>query len=211
MKGKLTTRDKILDAAEQLFADRGYARASIRAITDRARVNLSVAYHYFESKESLFTEVLNRFILPITEEEKKRLAAALEENSGEPLSLRKLLEIFSLPRLAHSSRRALAIVSMLFSQARKNADGGRLAQIARGIFKETEEIFEREFSRTIPDLKLPELRLRIMCMNVILYSVLKKSHGEAKINRDITGISEEQFVEIIFKSFEAIMTAKPTI
>ncbi|MCD8298333.1 MAG: TetR/AcrR family transcriptional regulator [Opitutae bacterium] len=211
MKGKSTTRDKILDAAEQLFADCGYARASIRAITARARVNLSVAYHYFESKESLLTEVLKRFILPVTEEEKKRLAAALEENSGEPLSLRKLLEIFSLPRLAHSSRRALAIVSMLFSQTRKNADGGRLVQIARGIFKETDEIFEREFSRTIPDLKLPELRLRIMCMNVILYSVLKKSHGEAKINRDITGISEEQFVEIIFNCFEAIMTAKPTI
>ena len=54
------TKTKILDAAESLFAKRGIAGASLRAITDAAGVNLGSVYYYFASKERLVVEVLNR-------------------------------------------------------------------------------------------------------------------------------------------------------
>lgn len=60
------TRTKILDAAEQLFAERGYRGTSVRAITELAEVNLAAVAYHFGSKAKLLTEVAQRVIEPIT-------------------------------------------------------------------------------------------------------------------------------------------------
>ena len=48
------TREKLLQAAEAEFGERGYADASIASITQRAGVALGTFYVYFESKEEIF-------------------------------------------------------------------------------------------------------------------------------------------------------------
>lgn len=48
------TRRRILEAAEQVFADIGYHEASIVKITERASVALGTFYLYFDSKQSVF-------------------------------------------------------------------------------------------------------------------------------------------------------------
>jgi len=48
------TREKLLQAAEVEFGERGYADASIASITQRAGVALGTFYVYFESKEEIF-------------------------------------------------------------------------------------------------------------------------------------------------------------
>lgn len=52
--GKADTRGEILDAARQLFAERGYAGASVRAIAGAAGVDPALVHHYFGTKERLF-------------------------------------------------------------------------------------------------------------------------------------------------------------
>ncbi len=52
------TRDRILKAAERLFAERGYDGTSIRAIVARARVNQAAINYHFDGKEGLYREVL---------------------------------------------------------------------------------------------------------------------------------------------------------
>ncbi len=52
------TRERILDAAEAIFAERGYAGARVQAIVDRAGVNKRMPYHYFGSKQALYTAVI---------------------------------------------------------------------------------------------------------------------------------------------------------
>jgi len=54
------TRQRILDAAEALFADRGFHGTSIRDITLLAGVENALASYHFKTKEQLFTEVLRR-------------------------------------------------------------------------------------------------------------------------------------------------------
>ena len=65
----VSTRDAILDAAEQRFADHGFAGASVREIAhDVGLRNQASLYHYFESKEALYEAVLRRGVdelLPI--------------------------------------------------------------------------------------------------------------------------------------------------
>lgn len=48
------TREKLLQAAEAEFGERGFADASIASITQRAGVALGTFYVYFESKEEIF-------------------------------------------------------------------------------------------------------------------------------------------------------------
>jgi len=57
--GSPATRQEILDAARAVFAEVGYARASVRAIARRAAVDPALVYHYFDGKPALFVELLD--------------------------------------------------------------------------------------------------------------------------------------------------------
>jgi AcrR family transcriptional regulator len=48
------TRQALLDAAIELFAERGYGRTTVRDIATRAGVNQALLFRYFGSKEALF-------------------------------------------------------------------------------------------------------------------------------------------------------------
>ena len=54
-------RERILSAALREFAERGYAGARVERIAQRAQVNKRILYRYFESKNALFRELLDRY------------------------------------------------------------------------------------------------------------------------------------------------------
>jgi AcrR family transcriptional regulator len=56
------TQQRILEAALQEFAAKGFAGARVDVIARRARINKRMLYHYFGDKEGLFREVLRRKI-----------------------------------------------------------------------------------------------------------------------------------------------------
>ena len=58
-RGQPHTRQQILDAARELFAERGYAGTSMRAIGAAAGVDPALVHHYFGTKEELFRAVLD--------------------------------------------------------------------------------------------------------------------------------------------------------
>lgn len=57
------TRDKIIDAAIDVFSEKGYSRASIDEIAVRAGVSKGLIFWYFKSKKNLIREVALR-VLP---------------------------------------------------------------------------------------------------------------------------------------------------
>jgi AcrR family transcriptional regulator len=61
------TRERILNAAERLFAERGYDATSIRAIVARARVNQAAINYHFAGKDGLYREVLRAAFRGLTE------------------------------------------------------------------------------------------------------------------------------------------------
>lgn len=67
----LTARDRVLDAAVELFAERGYDATSVAEVVARAGVAKGGFYHHFPSKEALLYEVYGDLIT--------RQLAAMEE------------------------------------------------------------------------------------------------------------------------------------
>jgi AcrR family transcriptional regulator len=57
-RGQSGTREAILASARRLFAERGYDRASLRAIAADADVDPALVAHFFGSKQRLFVEVV---------------------------------------------------------------------------------------------------------------------------------------------------------
>lgn len=61
------TRDRILDVAEALFAERGFAGTSMRDIAAAADLTAASLYNHFEGKQALYAAVLDRGIRPLVE------------------------------------------------------------------------------------------------------------------------------------------------
>ncbi len=59
------TRSRILDAAGELFAQRGYDATSVSDICERAGVTKGGFYHHFSSKEVIFLELRDRWLQPL--------------------------------------------------------------------------------------------------------------------------------------------------
>ena len=66
-KGEITA-ERILDAAEELFADLGFDATSTRAITTRAGVNLAAVNYHYGSKDALIEAVFARRLVPLNRE-----------------------------------------------------------------------------------------------------------------------------------------------
>lgn len=65
-RGQATKR-KLLDAAAKEFGDRGFHDASISGITRRAGTALGSFYTYFDSKEAIFSALVNDMSLAVAE------------------------------------------------------------------------------------------------------------------------------------------------
>lgn len=57
-KPALEARVRILQAAEALFAEKGYAATRVQEITDAAGVNKALLYYYFEDKRALYVALM---------------------------------------------------------------------------------------------------------------------------------------------------------
>lgn len=93
------TGERILDAAERLFAQSGYDGVSLRAITGEAGVELALANYHFGPKTELFRAVVQRRATALNGE---RLAAL--ERLGADATIEQLIEAFSGPFLELSVR-----------------------------------------------------------------------------------------------------------
>jgi AcrR family transcriptional regulator len=73
-------RERLIEAARQLFARDGFDAASVRDITARARVNLGAITYHFGTKEALYHAVIERFATPIADQ-----IEAISVETGPPL------------------------------------------------------------------------------------------------------------------------------
>jgi AcrR family transcriptional regulator len=94
---QFSTKDRILGAAEELFAQHGFGGTSLRQVTSRADVNIAAVNYHFGSKENLVNEVFRRRMDGMSEVRLSRLAAAQAER---PQELEPILAAFVEPALA---------------------------------------------------------------------------------------------------------------
>lgn len=103
-------RERIIAAAEELFADRGFDATSLRDITEVAKANVASVNYHFGSKEQLVRQVLSQRMLPYI----AHRAASLD---------RYLADLGSAPPTVEGVAEAMIRPMTVFS---RDGEGGRL-------------------------------------------------------------------------------------
>ncbi len=105
MPPRRPTKDKLMDAAERLFARRGFHGTSLRDITGAAGVDLALVNYHFGSKKQLLATVIERRGQVLNDERLERLAAARRQAAPGQPSIEAIVGAFLDPildRLAHA-------------------------------------------------------------------------------------------------------------
>ena len=94
----MSTKDKILDAAEYFFADKGFNGTSLREITSKAEVNLAAVNYHFGSKKELIKSVMSRYMNELAPKLEFSLYKLCDSNDD--ISLEEVFTAFVKPLLS---------------------------------------------------------------------------------------------------------------
>ncbi len=157
----LETKEKILDAAEGLFAEHGFAATSLRNVVAAAGVNLAAVNYHFGSKNGLIRAVFARRVGPMNQE-RLRLLRELEDTAAEGIpSVEDMARALVLPAvsLVRSSVEEAPALSGLFGRLHTEAD----EEVRNLVFDQFAEVIERYIAalqRALPEIPLDELFCR---------------------------------------------------
>jgi AcrR family transcriptional regulator len=156
------TRERILDAAERLFAQQGYSGTSLRTIIAEAQVNLAAVHYYFGSKGALLEAVFLRRAEPANQERLMLLERFEREAGDGALELEKVIEAFVVPAFhtAYDPARGGPVFQSLMG--RLYAEGGDiLPRIVATHFLPLLGRFASALARALPELPPDELFWRV--------------------------------------------------
>lgn len=138
-EGKARTREKLLDAAAQVFADRGYGAASVEEIARVADVSVGSIYTHFHSKQKLFLAIMHRRRVQEIGAAERYLADGVE-NALDQLD-RQLID------LADDGRSALLAAEAWLFAVRDPAFGAALADHGVALREDLLPLITRERER----------------------------------------------------------------
>ena len=152
------TKSRILDAAERLLAERGFAACSLRAITSAAGVNLGAVNYHFRSKEALVQAVFRRRLEPLNRERVALLDAHEARAPGKTLPLTELLHTFLDPLLdgRHDVSGFARLLGRMYSEPSLD-----IHKMFRAELEGTIARFLPAFRRTLPYLPPEDLYWRL--------------------------------------------------
>ncbi len=89
-----SVKDRLLDAAEELFCEHGFKGTSIRDIAASAGCNIASVNYYFGSKEKLYEEVWRRHLIPMRDARIASINKVMSQAKAQP-NLEDLLKSFA--------------------------------------------------------------------------------------------------------------------
>jgi len=92
--GGESTRERLLDAGEQLFSERGFEGTSVRELGALARCNPAAVNYYFGGKENLYVEVWRRHLVDMRQRRVESIRRVIFESGSQPV-LEELLRAFA--------------------------------------------------------------------------------------------------------------------
>ena len=158
----IDTKTRILDVAEGLFADDGFAATSLRDITTEAGVNLAAVNYHFGTKEALLSAVFDRRLGPINERRLEALEAVEARAKGGRPDLDGILRAFLLPPFAkmqewgESGSKFIQLTGRTHSETNAQSHAAFLKP-----FEGVVERFGRALQRALPELGREELSWRL--------------------------------------------------
>ena len=106
-------QSRLLDTAEALFAEHGFAATPVRQVAEQAGVNPALVHYYFDNKAGLLKAVLDRALAPMAQ-------AIAEMGQEEALDLTAIAEAMFGMAASHPALPRLIVREVLLSAGDTN-------------------------------------------------------------------------------------------
>lgn len=150
------TRQAILDSAQKLFAQKGFAATSLRSIVREAGVNTAAIHYHFGSREALIEAVLDRLAAPVNRARREALDRLEARCPGGPLPPEDIVRAFITPPSD------FPVAPRLISRAVTEAQETR--SVIRRVMQDVVDRFAAAFARALPGVPRADLEWRIHFM-----------------------------------------------
>jgi AcrR family transcriptional regulator len=179
-------KQKILDAAEVLIAERGFEAVTVRDITMRAETNVASVNYHFGDRENLVLLVISRMVDPVTDERLARLEILERKGLGKVVRLEDLLDAMVRPLGLNQHRSSLPealrqrLLGRVFSLPME-----MWPEISAERMRQMMGRFMRAFGKTLPLVDAEELVWRMHFVmggmtQMLLHDVPSGKPGKAR-------------------------------
>jgi len=142
------TKNRILDAAERLFGERGLSATSLRAITSAAGANQAAINYHFRSKEGLIWAVYARRLGPVNQRRLEMLDASEAKHGSGTLPLEEVMEAFVAPIVQLGPESAFCpLMGRMYTEP-----GDFLRKVILEHMGEVARRFTMAFKRALPEM-----------------------------------------------------------
>jgi AcrR family transcriptional regulator len=166
---KVATKQRLIEAAEALFADEGFDRVSVRDITTKAAANVAAVNYHFGSREGLVAVVMARYINPVNEERLARLEVLERRAAGKAVAIEELLEAFVRPFATQVRRCELSEKLFFKLMGRMFGHGCDMPPVVENLFVTMCNRFHKAYSKALPGLAADDIwwRMHLMAGSMI--------------------------------------------
>ena len=193
------SKRRLLDAAEQLFADKGFDVVSVRDITQEAKANVAAVNYHFGSRDGLIGLVVTRYITPVNEERLARLEILEKKWAGKAIPLEEIIDAFVRPlvgvvRKSELSERLFCrLLGRIFSM-----QGDGLPEVIEGQMRNLSERVARALGKSLPTVQPEELAWR---MHFVAGAMIHMLMNQDMLHRLTNGASGTPSIEATLGRF----------
>jgi AcrR family transcriptional regulator len=190
---------RLLEAAEQLFAERGFEAVSVRDVTKLAKANVAAVNYHFGSREEMVALVVSRYIIPVNEERLARLDALERKWSGKAVPLEEIIDAFVRPVVGLVRKSELSqslfgkLVGRIFAM-----HGAGVPQAVEEQMKTLIDRFIRALGKALPTVSQEELVWR---MHFLVGSIIHMLVNQDMLQRLSGGASGNPTMEVTVGRF----------
>jgi AcrR family transcriptional regulator len=202
-------RDRILRAAEKLFAVDGYDAVSFRDLTDAAGVSLSAIHYHFGSKQAVLSEIFARRAALLTNRRLELLEAAHRYSERRP-SLESILDAFLRPafEVTRGDR------NDLFNRLRARVSlehGATTRKIVSRAFDDNDLRFIEELKTALPDLSYEDVHWRFhFLVGAMLYTMSDSGQLEGLSGRKCQPTQTDVALQTMITTFASLFRSPST-
>ncbi|BDR13857.1 TetR/AcrR family transcriptional regulator [Vibrio sp. STUT-A11] len=208
MAPRTSTKEKILNVAEGLFAEYGFNDTSLRTITGRANVNLASVNYHFGDKKTLVRAVLDRYLEALMPSIKTSL---IELNTRDDYTMEEVFESLRLPLTTLNDVRPNGTALFMLLLGRGYTDvQGHLRWFITTRYDEVLKLFNASIMKANPELTEELLFWRLhftlgTCVFTMASSQALSELADSKFNKEV---DIKSVVDLLIPYLSAGMSAK---
>jgi AcrR family transcriptional regulator len=193
------SKRRLLDAAEQLFAERGFDVVSVRDVTQLAKANVAAINYHFGTRDGLIAQVVARHLTPVNEERLARLETLERKWSGKVPPLEEVIDAFVRPlvsavRKSELSERLLcALLGRIFA-----LQGALLPSAIEDQARHLSDRFTRVLGKALPAVSPEELAWRT---HFVIGAMIHMLLNQDLLHRITNGVSGMPSMDVTLGRF----------